>query len=279
MPTDNYMILAVIDPTKNDQWALRRALMIAKERGDTEVTAFLCVHSGAKHDDERDFRNAEVKRHTGWFDDILSQLDTQGVKVQTLIEWDADWVEALERVAGQLRPNLVVKRSSSRPGSLISSDRRLVRNLGHNLLLIRRDPSLATKIVLGAANFNAKDETHVALNNAVTGMSKSISDDYPDAELHLVCAFHGAEEFVDPQSLAKPLGIDRSHVHVRRGNAEEVIPERANMINADLVVIGNAGRHGLSAFVSSNTSEKILGSISSDVIVIVAEPEQVSSAA
>jgi universal stress protein E len=45
----------------------------------------------------------------------------------------------------------------------------------------------------------------------------------------------------------------------------------ANSIDADLVILGNVGRQGLSGLTVGNTAEKILTDIKADVLVLVQE--------
>jgi universal stress protein E len=76
---------------------------------------------------------------------------------------------------------------------------------------------------------------------------------------------------VHPPDVAKILEIKRSHAHVSRGIAADVIPRMVNLIDADLVILGNVGRRGLSGLTVGNTAEKILTDIKADVLVLVRE--------
>ncbi len=100
-----------------------------------------------------------------------------------------------------------------------------------------------------------------------------------DTELHVISAYPSSDSFVHPPDVAKALDIDRSHAHVRRGSAADIIPDVAKELEADLVIVGNIGRGGLSGITIGNTAEKILNNIPADVLVIVKEEVKASAAA
>ena len=52
--------------------------------------------------------------------------------------------------------------------------------------------------------------------------------------------------------------VPASRLHVRRGNAAEVISRTAEDVEAELVVVGSAGRRGLTRWLLRNTAEDVL---------------------
>jgi hypothetical protein len=103
------------------------------------------------------------------------------------------------------------------------------------------------------------------------GLGRRIRGSIGKMELHAVSAYPESDRFIHPPDVAKTLDIDRSQAHVRQGSACDVIPAFANKIKADLVIVGNVARRGLSGLIVGNTSEKILTNIKSDVLVLVRE--------
>jgi len=271
MATEKIRILAVLDPTRNEQWALRKALSIAKNRGDTDVYAFLCVSSNAECDDLAELRSVELRRHMIWLDGILADFDVDGINIERVVDWNDDWREAICQIAKDTDVNLVVKRASGRQKSLASSDRQLIRNLQCALLLVKHDPAKEIQKALVAVDFNAADESHSKLNDAIMKLGKRIRGSIGKMELHAVSAYPESDKFIHPPDVAKTLDIDRAQAHVRQGSAYDVIPAFANKIKADLVIVGNVARRGLSGLIVGNTSEKILTDIKSDVLVLVRE--------
>ena len=279
MTHDKTRYLVVIDPTRIDQWALRKAISMAKDRDDSKVYALLCTHLEAECDDRAELRIVELRRHTIWLDETIASINDAGVDVEVVVEWDEDWREAICNVARDNQIDLVIKRASGRQTSLASSDRQLIRSLKSALLLVKHDPSKNLQKVLVAVDFNASDESHTALNDAIIDFGGRIRGSSETMELHAVSAYPDSDNFVHPPDVANILKIDRSQAHVRQGKAADIIPELANKIGADLVIVGNVGRRGLAGITVGNTSEKILTDIKSDVLVLVREESIERSAA
>ena len=278
MATETGDILAVIDPTRNEQWALQKAVSLAKNRENSRVLAFVCAHSEAEYDDPEAYRSVEIKRYHLWLADLIAGLDAEGVEIVPVVEWGRNWREAIVGAADDAGIDLVVKRASGRPELLASSDRELIRTLDSALLLIKHDPVRELQKVLVAIDFNATDDGHVALNEAIIALGKRIRGSH-GVELHAVCAYPESDKFVHPPDVARSLEIDRSRAHIRQGRAADVIPELANGIDADLVIVGNVGRRGLAGITIGNTSEKILVDIHADVLVLAEEAVVERSAA
>ena len=279
MAADKNDILAVIDPTRNEQWALQKAISVAKNRDNSRVLAFVCVHSDAECDDSAELRSVEIERHSIWLAKLLQQFAEDGINIVPVVEWSADWREAISAAASDGEVFLVVKRASGRPKSLASSDRELIRTLRSALLLVKHDPAREMQKVLVAVDFNAADEGHIALNDTIIALGRRIRGSNEKIELHSVSAYPQSDKFVHPPDIAKRLEIDRSNAHVRHGSAAEVIPAMSNRIDADLVIVGSVGRRGLAGITVGNTSEKILTDIYADVLVLVREEGAERSAA
>jgi universal stress protein E len=272
-------ILAVIDPTRHDQWALRRAVSVAENRDDTDVCAFLCVHTETDYADKDEYQSVELTRNTIWLRDVITSFESSSVDIEPVVVWNEDWVQATCIAAENSEINLVIKRASGRPKSLASSDRRLIRKLQREILLVKKNPTEKMEKIVVAVDFNAADASHVALNEAVMALGSRLRGSSSEIELHSVSAYTDSDRFMHPPDIAKALDIDRSNAHVRQGDAAVVIPDMANKVQADLVIVGNVGRRGLKGMTIGNTAEKILAEIESDVVVLVKPEEEQRSAA
>lgn len=280
MITKENRILAVIDPTRVDQWALEKAISIAKNRDDSKIIAFLCAYSTAKCDEPDRLRAVVLRRHALWLDEVLAGFADTGIAIEPVVEWNEDWRDAICIAAEKAGTGVVVKRASGSPTSLANSDRRLIRSLENSaLFLVKHDPSAAMKKILVAVDFNAEDSGHKALNENIIELGRQIRASGDEIQLHSVSAHEKSDEFKHPPDVAKILDITRAQAHVCRGSAAEVIPETANKIGADLVIVGNVGRRGVSGVTIGNTAEKILVDIKADVLVLVQRPRQQRSAA
>lgn len=261
-------ILAVIDPATNDQWALRRAIAIAAGDADIEVIAYACVFSYLECDDINALRHAEMARYTPWLDGIVARLGDTGVYIRTRIDWDPDWREAIHIAAHELEADLVVKRASGRSKALSNSDRRVLRTVRGDVLLVKREPRTQTKRILIALNPNARDADHQKLDDTIVDAANSIRSQHPDAELHAISAYGDSDEFIHPTDLAKKAGIETARAHVRSGGTVRVISDAARELDADLVVIGTVARKGLAGMTIGNTAERILGGVTSDILTL-----------
>ena len=261
--------LAVIDPTRSDQWALRKAVSMAKDRDDAEVYALLTTWSVKECADMEDLKAVELRRNELWLNEILGEFEASGVSIEPITEWHEDWREAICNVARDRNIDLVIKKASGRQNALTSSDRQLIRSLKSALLLVKHEPSREVRKVLVAVDFNATADSHTALNDAIIDLGRRIRGSSDTIELHSVSAYPESDKFVHAPDIARKLDIERSQAHVRQGAATEVIPYFAADIDADLVVVGNVGRRGLSGITIGNTSEKILAGIQSDVLILV----------
>lgn len=62
--------------------------------------------------------------------------------------------------------------------------------------------------------------------------------------------------------------LEQDHVHLLIGDPSEVIPEFANELGLDLIVMGTAGRSGLAGLVHGNTAETVLQEVSCSILAI-----------
>lgn len=62
--------------------------------------------------------------------------------------------------------------------------------------------------------------------------------------------------------------IDKSHVHLRKGQPGDVIADFAEAEGTELIVMGTVGRTGLSGFIMGNTAETILSRVRCSVIAV-----------
>ena len=86
-----------------------------------------------------------------------------------------------------------------------------------------------------------------------------------NAELHIVNAYEDSLNYPDRAELANKTQVDTAKIHVRAGDADEVIATLAKELKADLVVLGTRKR---SSRWRGNTSEKIVTKVSCDILAI-----------
>jgi universal stress protein E len=62
--------------------------------------------------------------------------------------------------------------------------------------------------------------------------------------------------------------LKQDQVHLLIGDPSEVIPEFANELGLDLIVMGTAARSGLAGLVHGNTAERVLQEVSCSILAI-----------
>ena len=75
---------------------------------------------------------------------------------------------------------------------------------------------------------------------------------------------HARQQLVD---LAETCGVKEDDVHVVIGNPSHEIKELAASMNADLVVVGSHGRHGLGLLLGS-TANAVVHGAANDVLCV-----------
>jgi len=267
-------ILAVIDPTTDNQRALTRALNVA-QRADASVHAYLCCYSSVETDHFLQLKRAELARHEAWLEKVVASENLDGVDVSTQVDWSEDWRKALATSAAEYDCDLVVKAAYPHTTTgrflLRTSDWAVLRNAQCPVLLVKRDSIAPVRRILIAINPKVEDAQHRQLNEDVISIGKQITEDRDDFELHAVCAYTGSEAFTHPPELAELVGIDESRAHCTSGSPDDVIVDCAKLLESELVVLGTVSRSGLSALTKGNTAERALDRLECDVLVATAQ--------
>ncbi|BDX06535.1 universal stress protein UspE [Planctobacterium marinum] len=296
-------ILAVIDPTQEQQKSLVRALELAN-KCDGSVTAFLSIYDFS-YDmttmlsvEEREMmRQAVVDDRTEWLVAMIEQQpNAQNIKVDVKVVWHNRPYESIIVEAMAENYDLIVK-GTQQHDTLKSviftpTDWHLLRKAPVSVLLVKDHAWPENGVVLGAVNVGTEDEAHQSLNKRITETCKDMAT-VLKGHVHLVNSFPGTPiniaieipEF-DPQTYnqsvkdhhvacmkqhAENLGVDVAHCHVKEGLPEDVIPAIAKKFDAELVVIGTVGRQGISAALIGNTAEHVIDMLGCDVLALKPE--------
>ncbi len=70
------------------------------------------------------------------------------------------------------------------------------------------------------------------------------------------------------RALLDEFGMSNVTPHILAGASHKTIPHMANELKADLVIIGSIGRAGIQRFIHSNTAEKVLHHLRTDILVV-----------
>ncbi|GGF57756.1 universal stress protein UspE [Alteromonas lipolytica] len=289
-------ILAVVEPEKDTQPALSRALELADKTG-AQITALMTIYDFSYEmttmlsGEEREaMREAVVKERTTWLQEQLAQYSQP---IQALVAWNNRPYEAIIKTAIELSADIVVKATRShddlRSVIFTPTDWHLVRKCPAPVLLVKEHDWPQDGKIIAAVNVGTEDREHAQLNNTLT----TIAQDYAkllSGHVHLANCYPGTPlniaievpEF-DPETYNQSVknhhleemekhsarfSIPLDNCHVREGLPEKAIPQIARELDAELVIIGTVGRVGISAALIGNTAEHVIDELNCDVLAI-----------
>ena len=290
-------IIAVIDPTKDDQHGLARSIDLAKKSG-ASITAFMTVYDFSYEmttmlsGDEREaMRNAVLKERRLWLNDLISPY--KNVNIETQVIWHNRPYEAIIEAVIRQKYDLVIK-STHQHGALKSviftpTDWHLVRKCPAPVLFVKEMAWPANGNVLAAVNAVSENEEHKALNKRIITDAQFLCE-LANAQLNLVNAFPATPINVaieipefnpglynesvkkhhheSTHALAAEFNLSQEQCFIEEGLPEDVIPDVAKRLNSELVVMGTVGRTGLSAALVGNTAEHVIDSLDCDVLAL-----------
>lgn len=293
-------ILAVIEPDEERQKSLARALEIAEKTG-ASVTAFLTIYDFSYEmttmlsvDERETMRQAVVDDRTDWLADIVeSSLGDGSISIDIKVVWHNRPYESVIYEVIDNNYDLIVK-GTQQHDTLKSviftpTDWHLLRKAPTPVLLVKEHDWPVGGQIIAAVNVGTEDEDHASLNDTVSQAALSFAE-MLSGHVNLVNSYPGTPvniaieipEF-DPQSYnesvknfhmesmqkhAARYHINENNCHVKEGLPEDVLPSVANLIDAELVIIGTVGRQGISAALIGNTAEHVIDKLDCDVLAL-----------
>ena len=290
-------IIAVIDPTKDDQNALARSIDLAKKSG-ASITAFMTVYDFSYEmttmlsGDEREaMRQAVLKDRELWLKDLVSPY--QNINIDTQVIWHNRPYEAIINTVINDKYDLVIK-GTHQHGVLKAviftpTDWHLVRKCPTPVLFVKDMQWPAQGNILAAVNAVSENEQHLSLNKRIIKDAQFLCE-LANAKLNLVNAYPATpvniaieipefnpglynesvkkHHIESTNELANEFNLTSDQCFIEEGLPEDVIPDVANRLNSELVVIGTVGRTGLSAALVGNTAEHVIDSLDCDVLAL-----------
>jgi len=296
-------ILAVIDPAIAEQKSLDRAIELAEKSG-ASVTAFLCIYDFSYEmttmlsaDAREQVRHALLDDKAGWLKNIIDQYEVKTtIDLYVRVVWHNRPYEAIIHEAMENGHDLIVKGTQDHDTlkSVIftPTDWHLLRKAPVSVLLVKEHDWPQDGQILAAINVGSEDESHISLNQRITQSAKNMAE-LLHANVHLVNSYPGTPANVlmevpdfDPTTYnesvkqhhrtcmynhAKEFGIGEGACHIHEGLPEDIIPEVAKDLDAELVIIGTIGRQGISAALIGNTAEHVIDMLNCDVLALKPE--------
>ena len=283
-------VLIVADREGEEQVALARGLALAKALGaDAEVVGF-CYESLASLDlvhRHEAKRQLTAKRR----ESLAAQIEEYkpaGLNVELIVAWDKLvhlWVDSHAMRTG----STVVVKTAHRTETFLytPTDWHLLRECAAPVLIAAEHGWRPTRSIVAAVDLGSHSHVKQDLNEAVIATAKRYAAalDYP---LHLVYVIHVSRVLMDLHlvdedahvakvraqmgpllaDLADTHGVPEGRIHIEHGEVDEVIAAAAERLEAQLVVMGTVGRHGLNAKLMGNTAERVLTRLGTDVLAL-----------
>ncbi|KKO46666.1 universal stress protein UspE [Arsukibacterium ikkense] len=292
-------VLVVLDPTDDQQKALNRALEFARKQ-PCKLTAFLSVYDFSYEmttmlsgDERESMRQAVIHDRELWVSELISDARNQGIAIELKVVWHNRPFEAIVHQVLEQQFDLVIKGTHNHDilKSMIftPTDWHVLRKCPCAVLLVKEHEWPENGNIIAAVNAGSEQEHHQSLNQRVISNAKAMAE-VLQGQVHLVNAFPGTPvniaieipEF-NPQQynsamrrhhenavaeLAKQYDIAEHYTHVLEGMPEDIIPQQATELDAEMVVIGTIGRTGLSAAIIGNTAEHLIDQLDCDVLAL-----------
>lgn len=297
-------ILSVIDPTTDDQPAMRRAAWVASNT-DAELELFICYYneylSGDRLFDSRSLQDTRREVLDGYeqrLEALARPLRESGLTVRTRAVWDHPLYEGIVRHAAALNADLVFKdahhHSAIARALLTNTDWSLIRACASPLWLVKSGDLPERPVILAAIDPMNEHDKPAALDDEILMLSKTLAE-VSHAEMH---AFHSYDPRVAistatanayiPVSLpfdeiekqmrlqhskrfneiVKYHGIASDHAHLVSGLTHEELPALARELDALVVVMGAVARNPLKRLFIGSTAERTLGELPCDMLIV-----------
>ncbi|MDD6177528.1 MAG: universal stress protein UspE [Succinivibrionaceae bacterium] len=292
-------ILVVMEAKDQKQIALNRALEILKFSPETKVTLFLPLFD-ISYDltlvlsvaSQLEMKDNILKVHQLWLEDIINNHYDQNINYK--IAWNRNITEAVIKESQEENYDLIIK-SSYKHGLFDNlfftpMDWELLRYSKIPVIIAKEHEWKAKQNLIVAINFanpnkklqrlmnlkllrNAQELAHLIDANIhlvnispvivstpmvdIPGFSvNNYSDSLRDYNYDMLCEF------------GKRHRIPEENCHVTVGNADLVLPEIAQELDACAIILGNDARNGLTGTILGNMCEAIGDEINCDLLVI-----------
>jgi universal stress protein E len=292
-------ILAIVDPTTEEQKAVNRAIELARKTG-ASITAFLTIYDFSYEmttmlsSDEREaMRKSVINDRTQWLESLLTDLDLSEISIDCRVIWHN---RPFEQIIAQVLNNdydIVIKGTHQHDKfkSVIftPTDWHILRKCPCPVLLVKEHLWPDNGNILAALNISSEEEEHKALNKKITAEAKQLTQ-VMKANLHLVNSFPGTPVNIAMEipefnasdynhsmlkhhqkamlAHATAFNIAPENTHIKEGFPEDIIQSIAAKLDAELVILGTIGRTGLSAALIGNTAEHVIDRLNCDVLAL-----------
>lgn len=291
-------ILVVLNKDDAEQSALDRAIWLANAL-NADLTLMTTTwdsygDQSSKLGDETksSIRKALISRAQAWLDSFIAQPEFKGVDVSTEVHWQKHLHDAALESLRNKGADLVVK--ATHKHGLIErlfshTDWNIMRHCPAPVLMVKTATPWKHNRILASIDSTSEEKGHHLLNDNILSYAEHLADHF-ETDLHIANCYpmvavafamvpevsppEGIQEYVTEQheeataQWAKKFNVHSDHVHIEEGDADQVIPDIASTIDADVVVVGTVGRDGMSGVLIGNTAESLVDKVACDILVI-----------
>ncbi|MFQ1023782.1 universal stress protein UspE [Avibacterium paragallinarum] len=296
-------ILVILNPENEKQYALARAVRLVNEQNSdapVKITTFMTVYdlsyemSTLLSPEERHLMHQGViTQRQKMIQPYFEKYKSPNIEFNSIVVWSNNEAEAAVSEIAKVNYDIVVKYTQQESiSSLIFTpmDWQLLRKCPIPIMLIRDGDWRHQRRILIAVNVADNDDNHILINKKLVSLGLDLADILERGNIHLVTAYPPApinmaidlpefnstdcsnsirnQYLLNMKELRQKFGIDEAHTHVKEGFPEDVIPEVAKEIEAEIVVLGTIGRTGLSAALLGNTAEQVINKLNCSLLAI-----------
>ncbi len=295
-------ILVIVDPTNPEHSSLAKAELLARQF-KARVELYICDTKAARETRLLAQRAADPSRLLDvnlkpLLEALAQPMREGGIDVCTELEFAERLVDGLLDRTVRTTADLVIKDThhhSLLQRTLISNtDWHLIRSCPVPLLLTKPKPWSATPTVVAAVDPGHFNDKPADLDHEILQWSKAIAQRL-SGSLHAVHAYiplsisataanvvapmantltpealeyEEKEKRKEMRTLTAQYDIPESNVHLELGVATDVLIDKAQSLNADLVTMGAIARSGFDRIFIGSTAERVLEKLPCDVLVL-----------
>jgi len=297
-------ILAVVDPTVQEQPAMRRAAWLASATG-AELELLVCYYNAYLSDDCMfPSPSLETARHeiigdqTDHLEELAEPLRTDGGVVTTSAIWDHPLYGGIVRRAVASGADLVIKdthhHSAVARALLTNTDWNLIRTCPTPLWLVKPNAFTDTPTFVAAIDPMHEHDKPAALDDEILQISKMLAGPVGgrvhafhcyDSRIAVAAATAGSDLPVSLPSdeierqihadhqerfdeITSFHDVDDDKTHLVAGMTHEELPIVAKRLEADVVVMGAVARNRLKRLFIGATAERTMEHLPCDLLIV-----------
>jgi len=297
-------ILAVIDPTEEQQPAMHRAAWLAERLG-ASLELLICYYNEYLSDSRllnarllEEVRQDAIAAQAGVLEKLSRTLGDRNIDVSTSVVWDHPLYAGIVRHAMQCGADMVFKdthhHSAVSRAVFTNTDWNLIRTCPQPLWLVKPRELPAKPVFIGAIDPMNEHDKPAALDDEILQLSKGLSSKVGGS----VHAFHSYDprmaltvptanayiptslplQEIESQMHARHqrrfdeltsfYDIDEANCHLVSGLAREELPRLAEQAEASVVVMGAVARNRWKRLFIGSTAERTLEALPCDLLII-----------